>query len=104
MFIIPYYVHQELRRRVVMAARRKTWLVLLDCEVAPHSLSHIQMAILSLPSTLTIPIVFCVVADVSGSAVKLQNAIVGKMIFNFISFPQDICHRPNENCISSSEN
>nr|XP_045619033.1 uncharacterized protein LOC123770899 [Procambarus clarkii] len=86
---LPYYKltflsmatasQQEIRRRVVMAARRRTWLILLDCETASHHLPNAQAALLTLPPTLVTPTVFCVVADVAENAVKCQNAVVGKL-------------------------
>ncbi|XP_069945849.1 dynein axonemal heavy chain 10-like isoform X2 [Cherax quadricarinatus] len=86
---LPYYKliflslvtasHQELRRRVVMAARRRTWLILLDCETAPEKFSYVQSALLTLPSTLTTPTVFCVVTLKNQSLMKCQNAIVAQV-------------------------
>ncbi|XP_042865358.1 uncharacterized protein LOC122248966 [Penaeus japonicus] len=71
--------HQELRRRVVMAARRRTWLVLLDCEVAPHVLPCAHAALLALPRTLPTPAVLCVVADGSECARRLHCAVVAQI-------------------------
>ncbi|XP_071539245.1 uncharacterized protein [Panulirus ornatus] len=76
---LPTASHQELRRRVVMSARRRTWLVLLHCELSQHKLSHIQTTIRSLPTTLARPTVFCVVGDVLGSDMNLQNALVAQV-------------------------
>lgn len=73
------FFREELRRRVVMSARRGTWLVLLDCDVAPHAPSHALAALSTLPTTLTTPTIFCVVADEvsSAPALKVQSAVVG---------------------------
>ncbi|XP_042227080.1 uncharacterized protein LOC121869635 [Homarus americanus] len=70
---------QEIRRRVVMAARRKTWLILLDCEISPHNLSYTQAVLLSLPSTLGTPTIFCIITDVFGTVRKSHNAVVAQV-------------------------
>ncbi|XP_068224168.1 LOW QUALITY PROTEIN: dynein axonemal heavy chain 10-like [Palaemon carinicauda] len=83
---LPYYKltflsmatasQQELRRRVVMAARRKTWLVLLDCEVMPDSLWSIHAALKLLPSTLSAPTVICLMAKGLHTPEEINSSVV----------------------------
>ncbi|XP_064083938.1 uncharacterized protein LOC135199712 [Macrobrachium nipponense] len=83
---LPYYKltflsmatasQQELRRRVVMAARRKTWLVLLDCEVLPDSLWSIHAALKLLPSTLSAPTVICLLAKGLHTVEEINSSVV----------------------------
>ncbi|XP_050721570.1 uncharacterized protein LOC127001253 isoform X3 [Eriocheir sinensis] len=83
---LPYYkvtflslaiaTKQEVRRRVVMAGRRRTWLVLLDGHTAPSSLAHARLALASLPATLPIPTVFCVLPATHATAIACQSAVV----------------------------
>nr|XP_027219145.1 uncharacterized protein LOC113811581 [Penaeus vannamei] len=61
-----------------MAARRRTWLVLLDCEVAPHALPCATPR--SWPSRApSHAAVLCVVADRSECARRLHCAVVAQI-------------------------
>ncbi|KAK7071648.1 hypothetical protein SK128_021179 [Halocaridina rubra] len=83
---LPYYKltflslatasQQELRRRAVMAARRKTWLVLLDCEILTDSLSSVNAALKLLPHTLATPTVICVLAKGFCEVTSLSSAVI----------------------------
>ncbi|XP_063870908.1 dynein axonemal heavy chain 10-like isoform X4 [Scylla paramamosain] len=83
---LPYYkvtflslataTKQEVRRRVVMAGRRRTWLVLLDAQAAPRNLAHARLALASLPATLPAPTVFCVVPSACHASVSASHSAV----------------------------
>lgn len=77
-------VLQEVRRRVVMAARRRTWLVLLGGEVAHDALHLARDALLALPSSLPTPTIFCVLPDnVPPAIINFESAVVGEWVFSF---------------------
>ncbi|KAK3856108.1 hypothetical protein Pcinc_037531 [Petrolisthes cinctipes] len=84
---LPYYKliflslatasQKEVRRRVVMAARRRTWLVLVGGEVARDALHLARDALLALPPSLTTPTIFCVLPDHAPPAVvNFESAVV----------------------------
>lgn len=63
---------------MVMAGRRRTWLVLLDGHTNPASLAHARLALASLPATLPTPTVFCVLPATHATAIASQSAVVGE--------------------------
>ncbi|KAK4315961.1 hypothetical protein Pmani_012837 [Petrolisthes manimaculis] len=84
---LPYYKliflslatasQMEVRRRVVMAARRRTWLVLVGGEVASDALHLARDALLALPPSLTTPTIFCILPDHAPPAVvNFESAVV----------------------------
>ena len=54
-----------MHRLVVTAARRRTWLIILDCGVSPQALGYARNAVHALPPTLTPPTILCVTAEQS---------------------------------------
>ena len=67
-----------MHRLVVTAARRRTWLIVIDCGVAPQALAYTRNAVHDLPPNLTPPTILCVTNEKSLLALQTFSIHAGK--------------------------